>query len=116
MLQEATFVTDFKRKAVLIAAFLFTISSSSEMKYRQEEVETEMSCDTYPYGVDASPMVMTHSGKHPTIDSITWFGMYGHIGKTLYFWNKEGKCLCNDKRMNLKYSPLFFHHPEKSIP
>lgn len=81
--------------------------------FSQSELEFEMSCDTYPYGVDASPMVKTVSGNNPRIDSINNDGLVGTLAGQTFKWNRRGKCLCNDINMDLIWSDLFYNYERK---
>lgn len=81
--------------------------------YNQYDLEMEMSCDTYPYGVDASPMVKTVNGKNPRIDSINNDGVVGNIGGKKYRWDRKGKCEGENDSLNLTWSDLFFNYPAK---
>lgn len=70
-----------------------------------------MSSDTYPYGIDASPIVRTVNGHNPRIDSFSVHGIYGNIRGIRVSWDTNGVCTCRKPRYNLEFSDLFFNYP-----
>lgn len=74
----------------MILSIILALFSSH---FSLQELDVEMSMDTYPYGVDASPMVQTIGGKSPTIDSITVDHIYGKIGPFDLMWDEDGSCV-----------------------
>ncbi|MCK9429089.1 MAG: hypothetical protein M0R17_03640 [Candidatus Omnitrophica bacterium] len=74
-------------------------------------MEYEMSSDTYPYGLDASPIVRTANGHNPRIDSFSIRGIYGNIRGIRISWDTNGICTCHKPRYNLEFSDLFFNYP-----
>ena len=89
------------------------LSSLLASNFNLNDLSMEMSMDTYPYGVDASPMVLMKSGESPTIDSLDATTLYGHYNGVKLEWNEFGMCKCNKPKYDLKYSNLFYNHPDK---
>lgn len=71
-------------------------------------LDFEMSCDTYEYGVDASPMVRTKNGDRPKIDSIDTHYVYGMLNGKELRWDSAGVCLCLDETKDLEFTDLFY--------
>jgi hypothetical protein len=86
---------------------LLTILSTSFL----DDLYNEMSMDTYPYGVDPSPVVRTVNGQAPTIDSLGNDCLYGHIKDKHFIWTRDGKT--EDSQYDLKFNELFFDYPRK---
>lgn len=93
----------------MISIILHLLFSS----YNQNDLEMELSCDTYPYGVDASPMVKTVKGHNPRIDSINTDGLVGEINGVFYRWDRKGNCECKEDSLKVIWSDLFFNYPAK---
>lgn len=93
----------------MLAIFLSSLLATN---FNINELNVEMSMDTYPYGVDASPMVQFLSGESPTIDSLDANTLYGHFNGVRLEWNEYGMCKCNKPKYDLKFSNLFYH-PKK---
>lgn len=55
-------------------------------------LDFEMSCDTYPYGVDASPVVQMRNGQRPIIDSLSSTNIWGRLDDTMFVWDSLGHC------------------------
>lgn len=73
----------------------------------------ELSMDTYPYGMDASPLIKTVGNKHPKIDSIVDSRLYGRLGKRTLQWDSLGVCIsskCHPKD-SLTWSEYWLDKP-----
>lgn len=99
---------------VLLFLMFFSSANSRHECFNQRELEFEMSCDTYPYGVNASPMVKTISNKHPIIDSFDNNGLYGRFNGINYIWDSLGNCKCSNNKMNLIWDEPYYNRPAKS--
>jgi hypothetical protein len=96
----------------MILALLLTINSANAWI---ENLYTEMSMDTYPYGVDPSPMLRTKSKHSVRIDSISDSSLYGRVWNKKYEWNDLGVCNCGDSTLDLEYNELFYNYPRRRI-
>lgn len=99
---------------VFLLLTFFSISSNRHECFNQRELEYEMSCDTYPFGVNASPMVKTISNKYPIIDSFNDDGLFGTFNGIHYVWDSLGNCKCGNKKMNLTWGESYYNRPIKS--
>ena len=84
----------------MILSILLVLFSSH---FSQEKLEWELSCDTYPYGADPSPVIKTINGSNPRIDSMNTEGIFGTINGKDFHWNPTGICQCYDLFYN--YEP-----------
>lgn len=75
----------------MFAVLLSLICAGSAFDIR--ELDTEMSMDTYEFGIDASPMVKTFKNTSPTIDSLVCDTLYGRLEGRKLIWNKKGECV-----------------------
>lgn len=85
------------------------ISFISAPSFNLDDLYMEMSCDTYPYGIDASPMVRTKGRENPRIDSLIGNTMYGRLKGVEYKWDHRGNCivpLCKEEH-DLEWSNLW---------
>lgn len=73
----------------------------------------ELSMDTYPYGMDASPLVKTMRNEKPRIDSLVGSKLYGRIKKREVVWDSLGHCISTScrKNDNLTWSELWLDPP-----
>lgn len=90
----------------MLVALLLSLSSTF-----LDDLYNEMSMDTYPYGVDASPVLRMKNGKSPTIDSLGDVLIYGHVDQNEIVWNKNGKS--SDSNFDLEFNELFYAYPRK---
>ena len=72
--------------------------------------------DSYEYGVDPTPLMVTWACETPKIDSIDFEhrGFYGTLNGNYLYWNSKGTCL-NGKCGNdddLTYSKLWIDVPD----
>lgn len=76
-------------------------------QFSLSHLEYEMSCDTYPYGADATPVVQMRNGQQPTIDSLDSTHVWGHLNRTHFVWDSVGKC-DNNKHHDLIFRKSFW--------
>lgn len=91
----------------MLVALLLSLSSTF-----LDDLYNEMSMDTYPYGVDASPVVRTKNGKSPTIDSLGDVSVFGHLHEQTFVWDKNGKTK-DTPEFDLEFNELFYSYPRK---
>ena len=77
----------------MIALAVLLSSLAGVSPFDIEEIYIEMSMDTYPNGMDASPLVKTMGNAHPKIDSLSGDTLYGKINTRILKWNKKGECV-----------------------
>jgi len=75
----------------MISVLLSLIFAGNAFDIR--ELDTEMSMDTYEFGIDASPMVRTPKNTSPKIDSMWTDTLYGRLEGRELKWNKKGECV-----------------------
>jgi hypothetical protein len=77
------------------------------------EIYVELSMDTYPYGMDPSPLIKTVGNKHPKIDSMVDSRLYGRLGRRTLQWDSTGVCVSRNCRPsdNLTWSDLWVDKP-----
>jgi hypothetical protein len=88
---------------------LFSASAQGEA-FSLYNLLNEMSCDTYPYETDPSPVVQMSNGQRPKITYYDNAILRGNVNDTTYTWNFKGKCECADSTKNLTYSEKFYHY------
>lgn len=89
---------------------LFLVASLTASDFSLAHLDFEMSCDTYPYGVDASPMVRMKNGQSPRIDSLGTDKLYGHLKDQTFVWNRKGVCECGIPTFDLEFTELFYDY------
>ena len=93
---------------MILNVLLMVFSSNFSL----HELDVELSMDTYPYGIDISPMVQTKGGRSPRIDSITGEHLYGKVGQYHLQWDEDGACvglMCLEED-DLIWSDLWMKH------